>query len=148
MDEPVICVRGNVAGEPELRYSPNGKAVLNFSLAQTPRKHDRSTDQWIDGTTQWYRITCFGRDAENAAESIARGSRVMALGRLEVDEWTDKAGQKRTSLKLLADEVGLSTKWAAISMKKVERSSEAPAPRGVPVEDPWLSGGDDGDAPF
>lgn len=148
--EPVMTVVGNLAGEPNLRYTPTGKAVIDFSVAQTPRTKDRQSDQWVDGTTQWYRVTAFGKDAENLAESLTKGCRVIALGRMVVEEWEDKTGAKRTTMKILADEVGLSAKWATVRATKVERASAAPRVV-APDNDPWASGGavsDDSEPPF
>lgn len=136
--EPQICVIGNVAGEPDLRFSPGGVPVLNFTVASTPRSKEKGTDKWVDGETLWVRVTAFRSDAENAAESLVKGSRVLVWGRLSQESWTTKEGEKRTTLKLVAEEIGASTKWATVKVNKVARGSEAPkAPE--PVEDPWAT---------
>lgn len=146
--EPTVTIVGNTAGEPNLRYTPSGKAVLDFSVASTPRSKDRQTDQWVDGTTMWVRVKCFGKDAENAAESLGKQSaRVIATGRLQIEEWEDKQGQKRTTMVLLADEVGMSMKWATVKATRAERASEA-APRLAAVPDPWAASPVEDDPPF
>lgn len=146
--EPVVTIIGNVAGEPQLRFSPGGVAVLNFTLANTPRNKDRQSDQWVDGETMWVRVTAFRKDAENAAESLQKGTRVIATGRLSQEVWTDKEGQERTSLKLLADEIGASMKFATLEVKKAARGSEAPRRQAEPEFDPWATAPADEEIPF
>lgn len=143
--EPTICISGNVAGEPQLRYAPSGVAVLNFTVASTPRSQDRTTGEWVDGTTLWVRVSAFKKDAENAADSLAKGTRVIVTGRLQQEEYEDKEGQKRTSLKLLADEIGVSTKWAKVKVdKNPPGSSSAPAKsRPAAADDPWNASDDE-----
>lgn len=148
--EPTLTIVGNVAGEPDIRYSAAGVAVLSFSVASTPRSLDRDSGNWIDGTTLWVRVKAFKKDAENASESLASGMRVIVTGRLQQDDWTDKEGNKRTSMNLLADEIGVSTKWATVKVNKAGRASEAPASK-APVDDPWASSAapsNDSDIPF
>lgn len=144
--EPNMTICGNLAGEAKLRYTPQGKAVIDFSVAQTPREKDRQSDNWVDGETQWYRVTAFGKDAENLAESLTKGVRVIATGRFKIEKWKGQDGVEKTSMKILADEVGISTKWAVVSSKKAERSSAAPATK--PTDDPWAAAPTDDDIPF
>ena len=101
-----ITVSGKVGQEPELRYTPGGMAVLTFSVADTYGKDDKKK-------TTWHNITVFGKLAENTANTIAKGSTVIIAGRYEQDEFTKKDGTKGKSIKLIADEVGVSCRWNA-----------------------------------
>lgn len=145
--EPNITVVGNIASDPDLRFSPGGVAVLSFTVASTPRSKDRDTGNWVDGETLWVRVTAFHKDAENGAESLLKGTRVIVTGRLQQESWEDKEGNKRTSLKLLADEIGVSVKWASVKVSKVERGSTAPV-RSTPADDPWATSPSSDEAPF
>lgn len=145
--EPTITITGNVAGDPDLRYSPNGVAVCGFTVASTPREKDRQTDKWVDKETLWVRVTAFRDDAVNAAESLVKGSRVVVTGRLSQETWQDKEGQKRTTMKLIADEIGASLKWATVSIHKPERGSDRP-PATKPDDDPWASAPPEDEPPF
>lgn len=145
MNEPTITICGNVASEPELRYSAQGTAVLSFSLANTPRNKNRDTGNYEDGTTLWTRVTAFKQDAENTAEGLSKGDRVIVTGRLTQEDWVDKTGAKRSSMKLLADEIGMSTKFHTVKSTKAVRTGTArPA---APVDDPWAASPDE-DVPF
>lgn len=149
MNEPVVTIIGNVAGEPELRFAPSGVAVARFTVANTPREKNRQTGEYEDGETMWVRVTAFKQMAENAVESLTKGSRVVVTGRLKQESWEDKQGEKRTSLVLLADEIGASLRWATAKIAKASRASEAPrTSHTVPEEDPWASSPDDSEPPF
>lgn len=148
--EPSITISGNIGSDPEMHYSPRGTATLTFSVGSTPRTKAPDSDQWIDGTTLWVRVVCFKTDAENAAATLERGQRVVVTGRLQQDDWQDKEGNKRTTMKLLADEVGVSLKWATAKVNKVTRDSprDTPARRPQPKDDPWASSAPEDEAPF
>lgn len=147
MNEPIITIVGNVAGEVDLRFSPSGVAVAKWTVASTPRDKDRATGEYVDGETLWVRCTAFKREAENAAESFAKGTRVIVSGRLRQESWEDKEGQKRTSLNLLVEEAGASVKWAKVEVKKNEPGGGG---RPKPADDPWASAANsrDDDIPF
>lgn len=146
--EPIVTICGNVAGEPDLRYSPGGVAVLGFTVAQTPRSKNKDTGNYEDGTTMWVRVTAFNKDAENTAESLSKGDRVLVTGRLTQEDWEDKTGAKRQSLKLLADEIGVSTKFATVKATKATRATGTSASRPpAPADDPWAVS-EDSDVPF
>lgn len=146
--EPQVTIIGNVAGEPQLRFSPGGVAVLNFTVANTPRNKDRQSDQWVDGETMWVRVTAFKRDAELAAESLEKGTRVIVTGRLSQESWETKEGEKRTSLKLVADEIAASMKFATVTAKKAGRASDAPKRQAEPEFDPWAAAPTEEEPPF
>jgi single-strand DNA-binding protein len=109
-----ITVSGKVGQEPELRYTPGGMAVLTFSVADTYGKDDKKK-------TTWHNITVFGKLAENTANTIAKGSTVIIAGRYEQDEFTKKDGTKGKSVKLIADEVGVSCRWNAWVADQTEK---------------------------
>lgn len=101
-----ITVHGTVGGEPELRFSQSGNAVLTFSVADNYGKDDKKK-------TTWWNIIVFGKLAENTANSINKGTSILVTGRLEQEEFTNKDGEKRKTTKLIADEVGVSCRWNA-----------------------------------
>jgi single-strand DNA-binding protein len=109
-----ITVSGKVGQEPELRYTPGGMAVLTFSVADTYGKDDKKK-------TTWHNITVFGKLAENTANTITKGSTVIIAGRYEQDEFTKKDGTKGKSVKLIADEVGVSCRWNAWVADQTEK---------------------------
>lgn len=132
-NEPVITVVGNATGDAELRFAPSGTAVAAFTVAQTPRTLNRQTNQWDDGETIFMRVTAFGSMAENVAESVKRGTRVIATGRMQMDRWEDKEGGKHERMGMIADEVGVGLRFASATTHKAERG--APAAGG----DPWAT---------
>lgn len=107
-NEPNATITGNATRDPELKFTHNGTAVTTFTLASTPRRYDRQTNQWVDGDTLFMRCTAFGKLAENLAETVTKGARVIATGRLAANRWTDKNGQPRESTDLHIDDAGLS----------------------------------------
>lgn len=145
--EPVITVVGNVAGDVDLRYAPSGIPVASWTVASTPRSKDKDSGNWVDGETLWVRCTAFRSDAENAAESFSKGTRVIVTGRLSQETWEDKSGNKRTTLKIMVEEAGASAKWSIVTPRKVERGSQQPK-REAPVDDPWSSAPADSEPPF
>lgn len=110
-NEPVITVVGNIGSEPELRFMPNGKAVVNFSLASTPRT--KVGDEWKDGETTWFRCSAFEKMAENIAESLGKGQRIIAVGRMSTKGY-EKNGEKKASLELALDSVGPDLRFAPV----------------------------------
>jgi len=106
--DTVITVIGNITGDPELRFTPSGAAVANFTIASTPRSFDRQTNEWKDGETLFLRCSVWRDAAENVAESLAKGMRVIAQGRLTQRNYETREGEKRTVVELQVDEVGFS----------------------------------------
>jgi len=124
--DTVITVIGNLTQDPELRFTPSGAAVANFTVASTPRFMDRQTNEWKDGETLFMRCSVWREAAENVAESLTRGSRVIVSGRLKSRSWDDKeTGQKRTTMELDVDEVGPSLRYATAKVNKTQRGSGA-----------------------
>lgn len=120
--ETIITVVGNLTSDPELRFTPSGAAVTNFTLASTPRTFDRQSNDWKDGDALFMRCNVWRQAAENVAETLTKGMRVMAQGRLRQRSFETKDGEKRTVVELEVDEVGPSLKYATAKVNKVERA--------------------------
>ena len=118
--EPITTIVGNLAGDPELRFTPSGAAVANFTVASTPRTFNKQTNAWDDGETLWMRCSVWRDMAENVAESLSKGTRVVVTGRLKQTSY-EKDGQKRTSIEMDVDEVGPSLRYATARVNKTER---------------------------
>jgi len=119
-----ITIVGNLTDDPELRYTTNGAAVANFRVAYSTRIRD-AAGNWTDGDTSFFTINCWRSLAENAAETLTRGSRVVVTGRLKQRSWENQEGEKRTVVEIEADDLGPSLKWATASVTKTSRSSSA-----------------------
>ncbi|PRY50199.1 single-strand binding protein [Geodermatophilus tzadiensis] len=124
--DTVITVIGNLTSDPELRWTPSGAAVANFTIASTPRTLDRSTQEWKDGDPLFLRCSVWRQAAENVAESLTRGSRVMAQGRLKQRSFETKEGENRTVIELEVDEIGPSLRYATATVAKASRSGGGP----------------------
>ena len=118
--DTTITIVGNLVAEPELRFTPSGTAVANFTVASTPRTYDKTTQQWVDGETLFLRCSIWREAAENVAESLERGSRVVVTGRLKARSY-EKDGEKRTVHEIDVDEVGPSLRWASAKVVKTQR---------------------------
>src|SRR3954463_8293530 len=116
--ETVITVIGNLTNDPELRFTPNGAAVASFTVASTPRTFDRTSNEWKDGDTLFLRCTVWRQAAENVAESLHKGTRVIVQGRLKQRSFETREGEKRTVIELEVDEVGPSLKFATAKVNK------------------------------
>ena len=123
--ETVITVVGNLTADPELRFTPSGAAVASFTIASTPRTFDRNTNEWKDGEALFLRCSIWRQAAENAAESLTRGMRVIASGRLKQRSYETREGEKRTVIELDVEEVGPSLKYASAKVNKTTRGSSS-----------------------
>src|SRR3978361_326496 len=121
--ETVITVIGNLTNDPELRFTPNGAAVASFTVASTPRTFDRQSNEWKDGDTLFLRCTVWRQAAENVAEALHKGTRVIVQGRLKQRSFETREGEKRTVVELEADEVGVSLRSATAKVSKSSRGS-------------------------
>jgi single-strand DNA-binding protein len=121
--DTVITIIGNITGDPELRFTPSGAAVANFTVASTPRQFDRTSNEWKDGETLFMRCSVWRDAAENVAESLQRGTRVLVSGRLKSRSYETKEGEKRTVIELDVDEVGPSLKYATAKVNRTQRGS-------------------------
>jgi len=119
--ETVITIIGNLTNDPELRFTPSGAAVANFTVASTPRTFDRQSNEWKDGETLFMRCSVWRDAAENVAESLQRGTRVLVTGRLRSRTYDTKEGEKRTVVEMEVDEVGPSLRYATAKVAKTSR---------------------------
>lgn len=119
--ETTVTVVGNLTTDPELRFTPAGAAVANFTVASTPRTFDRESGEWRDGDAMFLRCSVWRQYAENVAESLVRGSRVVVHGRLRQRSYDTKEGEKRTVLELEVDEIGPSLRYATAKLTKAGR---------------------------
>lgn len=119
--DTVITVIGNLTADPELRFTPAGAAVANFTVASTPRIFDRNTNEWKDGEALFLRCNIWRDAAENVAESLTRGARVIVSGRLKQRSFETREGEKRTVVELEVDEVGPSLRYATAKVNKTSR---------------------------
>ncbi|NIJ05624.1 single-stranded DNA-binding protein [Frigoribacterium faeni] len=122
--ETVITVVGNLTSDPELRYTQNGLAVANFTIASTPRTLDRASNEWKDGEALFLRASVWREFAEHVASSLTKGSRVIVQGRLKQRSYETKEGEKRTSFELDVDEIGPSLRYATAQVTRASSSRE------------------------
>ena len=139
--ETPITVVGNLTADPELRFTPSGAAVANFTVASTPRTFDRQTNDWKDGEALFLNCSVWRQAAENAAESLTRGMRVIVSGRLKARSYETREGEKRTVFEIDVDEVGPSMKYATAKVTKTSRSGggQGFGSGGGGGDDPWAS---------
>jgi len=121
--DTIITVVGNLTDDPELRFTPSGAAVANFTVASTPSIFNRQTSSWEDGETLFLRCSIWRQAAENVAESLQRGMRVVAQGRLKARTFETREGEKRTVFELEVDEIGPSLRYATAKVTKTSRQS-------------------------
>ena len=147
--ETPITVVGNLVADPELRYTPQGVAVANFRIASTPRTFDKQANEWKDGDSLFLTCNVWRQAAENVAESLQRGMRVIVMGRLHQRSYETREGEKRTVFEVEVDDVGPSVKNASAKVVKAARSTNtyAGSPQGGQAQgggggsdDPWASG--------
>lgn len=162
--ETVVTLVGNLVDDPELRFTPAGAAVANFRMASTPRTYDRQSGEWKDGEALFLSCSVWRQAAENVAESLTRGMRVIVQGRLKQRSYDDREGNKRTVFEIDVDEVGPSLRSATAKVAKVQRSGgtgggnqgggqasgqqndpwaspQGGGSQGAPQNDPWASQG-------
>jgi len=151
--ETTITIVGNLTDDPELRFTPSGAAVANFTVASTPRNFNKQTNEWEDGEAMFLRCSIWRQAAENVAESLQRGMRVVVQGRLKARSYETREGEKRTVFEIDVEEIGPSLKFATAKVNRVSRSGGqgysggapsggAPAggqSGGQPAEDPWAT---------
>jgi single-strand DNA-binding protein len=141
MNEPQITVVGNLTDDPELRFTPTGAAVAKFRVAATPRFLDKASGEWKDGEPLFLSCTVWRQVAENVAESLQRGARVIVSGRLRQRSYETREGDKRTVIELEVDEVGPSLRFAQAKVAKMNRSranGDGFIPAQAP-DDPWTT---------
>jgi single-strand DNA-binding protein len=140
MNETILHVDGNLTADPELRFTPSGIAVCNFTVAATERRFDKATGGWVDQPPIFMRCTAWKRLAENIAESLTRGMAVMVSGTLKTNSYETREGEKRTSLELTAQKVGVDLQFGTAKFVKAERTGGKPASGDAPQsDDPWAN---------
>src|SRR4051812_31201838 len=145
--ETPITVVGNLTADPELRFTPSGAAVANFTVASTPRTFDRQSNEWKDGEALFLNCSVWRQAAENAAESLVRGMRVIVSGNLKARSYETREGEKRTVFEIDVQEVGPSLKYATAKVQKTTRSGGGGGGGGFGGGgDPWASQGGQGGA--
>jgi single-strand DNA-binding protein len=152
--ETTITVIGNLVDDPELRFTPSGAPVANFRIASTPRTFDRQSNEWKDGDTLFLSCAVWRQAAENVAESLQRGMRVIVQGRLKSRQYETREGEKRTVFEIDVEEVGPSLRSASAKVTKTQRSgggggysgggggggySGGGGQQSAPADDPWAS---------
>jgi single-strand DNA-binding protein len=120
--ETVITVVGNLVDDPELRFTPSGAAVANFRIASTPRTFDKQTNEWKDGDALFLSCAVWRQAAENVAESLQKGMRVIVTGRLTMRQYETREGEKRTATEIQVEEVGPALKYATAKVTRTTRS--------------------------
>ncbi|MFJ4284033.1 single-stranded DNA-binding protein [Paenarthrobacter nicotinovorans] len=120
--ETTITVIGNLTNDPELRWTNSGSAVANFTIASTPRTFDRQANEWKDGETLFLKASVWRETAENVAETLKKGMRVIVEGRLKSRSYETKEGEKRTVIELEVDEVGVSLRSATAKVTRTQRN--------------------------
>ncbi|MGL4174114.1 MAG: single-stranded DNA-binding protein [Actinomycetota bacterium] len=141
--DTVITIVGNLTADPELRFTPSGAAVANFTIASTPRSFDRQANEWKDGETLFMRCSIWREAAENVAESLTRGTAVIAQGRLQSRSYETREGEKRTVTEMQVDEIGPSLRRATAKISKVQRGGAGGGwggGAGNAQADPWATG--------
>jgi single-strand DNA-binding protein len=149
MPDSTVTLVGNVTRDPELRFTPTGQATASFGLAVNRRWQNRQTQEWEEQVS-FFDIVCWREMAENVAESVTRGSRVVVTGRLEQRSWETQDGEKRSKIEVVADEIGPSLRWATAQVTKNERSGGGgrPAPTRPVPNAPSDGGIYDNEEPF
>jgi single-strand DNA-binding protein len=118
-----VTLVGNITDDPELRFTPSGQAVANFTVAVNRRFRNQQTNQWEDRLDGFFRCSCWREQAENVAESLTKGTRVVVVGRMQQRSWDDaETGQKRSTIEVQVDEVAPSLRWATAQVQKSQRS--------------------------
>ena len=139
--DTTITVVGNLTADPELRFTPSGAAVANFTVASTPRMFDRQSNEWKDGGPLFLPCSIWRQAAEHVAESLTKGMRVIVQGRLKSRSYETREGEKRTVFEIDVEEVGPSLTWATARVTRNDRSgagqSRPQAQQQRPAGDPW-----------
>jgi single-strand DNA-binding protein len=158
VNETIITIEGNLTADPELRFTPAGAAVANFTIASTPRTFDKNANEWVDGQALFLNCSAWRNLAENVTESLSRGSRVIARGKLKQRSFETKSGEKRTVIELEVENIGPSLISAVAKVEKTTgtapRSNAKPRTPAPAAEDsdPWGSapsfGSEETEPPF
>lgn len=145
-----VTVIGNLTNDPELRFTPSGAAVASFTVASSSRVLDKTTNEWKDGESVFMRCSVWRQYAENVAESLTKGTRVIVSGRLKQRSYETREGEKRTVMELEVEDVGPALRFATAKVNRVQRqgggfgeggsAASAGSFSSAPADDPWASG--------
>jgi len=150
--ETIITVIGNLTGDPELRFTPSGAAVANFTVASTPRTFDKVANEFKDGDTLFMKCSIWREAAENVAESLTKGARVIASGRLVQRSYETTSGEKRTVIEMQVDEIGPSLKYASAKVTRAPKRTDGGFGGGQQqpgkTDNPWTTPTNSDEPPF
>lgn len=152
MTDTTITLVGNLTADPELRFTPSGAPVANFTVASTPRTFNKATSEWVDGEALFLNCSIWREAAESVAESLTKGMRVIVTGKLKSRSYQTREGDRRTVFEVDVEEVGPSLRYATAKVARTARNDHGrpqtrPAAPAAP-SDPWAAGSDYGEAPF
>ena len=144
----VVTIVGNLTADPELRFTPSGAAVASFTVASTPRVLDKATNEWKDGESLFMRCSVWRQYAENVAESLTKGARVIVTGRLKQRSYETREGEKRTVVEMEVDDIGPALRYATAKVNRISRGGGNFGDGGgnfgggssAQSDDPWASG--------
>jgi single-strand DNA-binding protein len=143
----VVTIVGNLTADPELRFTPSGAAVASFTVASTPRVLDKATNEWKDGDSLFMRCSVWRQYAENVAESLTKGARVIVTGRLKQRSYETREGEKRTVVEMEVDDIGPALRYATAKVNRISRGggggfgdSSGGGAQSSSGDDPWASG--------
>jgi single-strand DNA-binding protein len=136
-NDTVITVVGNLTADPELRFTQSGLAVVNLTIASTPRSFDKQSSEWKDGDALFLRASAWREFAEHIAGSLTKGTRVIAQGRLAQRSYETKEGEKRTSMELEIDAIGPDLRYSTAAVTRASSGSNATS--NAPAEEPWAT---------
>lgn len=139
----LVTVVGNLAADPEIRYTPQGKAVVEFSIADTPRRFDQQSNSYVDGETNWWRITAWDGLAKNLAASVKKGDQVIVIGRQSTSRYKDSNQEDRTSAKITAEFAGPSLQFAQAQVTRVSNNGGGNATPATARNQPVAASDDD-----
>ena len=137
--DTTITLVGNLTDDPDLRFTPSGAAVANFTVASTPRFFDKQTNEWKDSEALFLRCSIWRQAAENVAETLQRGARVIVTGRLKQRSYETREGEKRTTFEVEVEEIGPSLKYATAKVTKTSRSGGNSGGSSGGGNDPWAT---------
>lgn len=152
-NEPTVTIIGSLTGDPEIRFAQDGKAVANFTIANNPRNYDRNSSQWVEGEPLFVRASVWGDYAQNVADTLTKGMRVIAYGRLRSQTWTDRQGAKRSDLRLEIEDIGPCLRFATAQVTRTNRAGggsnfQQPTQQAAGAPDPWAQAGQAQEPPF
>ena len=148
MNEPTITVIGNLTADPDLRFTPSGVAVANFTVAQTPRTFDKARNEYVDGDPLFLNCSVWKEYAEHVAETLTKGMRIIVHGRLKSRSYEARDGSRRTVFEVEVEEVGPSLRYATATITRTQNGQRPQQTQQQPGRDPWVSPTSTDEPPF